>query len=45
MVMAACYNDRMNPADVSLYHQRWLAVEDSERQELRSASIYEWHFS
>jgi len=35
----ACYNASMNAADVRFYRERWKAVEEIERQELRAMSI------
>jgi hypothetical protein len=35
----ACYNDDMNTADFRLYRDRWKAVEEIERQELRALSM------
>jgi len=37
--MSVGYNDKMNADDVKFYRERWKAVEEIERQELRALSM------
>lgn len=37
--VAPCYNDLMDVGDIRFYCERWKAVEEIERQELRAASM------
>ena len=38
---AECYNYRMDASDIRFYRERWKAVEEIERQELRAMTIEE----
>lgn len=39
--VSTCYNCRMNVGDIRFYRDRWKAVEEIERHELRAMSLDE----
>ncbi len=41
MIVAGCYNYFMDVGDVRFYVERWKAVEEIERQELRAMTLEE----